>query len=193
MDLKKYNSLIYIMDLSEIVGSTYFFGILVLFSVIYGPRLSPKLPDSIRNLFSSQAFRALVMFLVLFNSDRSLGLVMSLTIVIIFMVLMNIIQTGNLLESFRQENFTQEHFMSSEYGPPVSSCSSYDMPQSDFVGSPTYPMMDNNTIKGNTEPLYEPNIDYDKIDMAQDAGNAAVIANDQNNINSVINKYKEVF
>jgi hypothetical protein len=29
--------------------------------------------------------------------------------------------------------------------------------------------------------------------MAQDAGNAAVIANDQNNINSVINKYKEVF
>ena len=54
-------------------------------------------------------------------------------------------------------------------------------------------MMDNNTIKGNTEPLYEPNIDYNKIDMAQDAGNAAVIVNDQNNINSVINKYKEVF
>jgi hypothetical protein len=181
------------MDLSEIVGSTYFFGILVLFSVIYGPRLSPKLPDSIRNLFSSQAFRALVMFLVLFNSDRSLGLVMSLTIVIIFMVLMNIIQTGNLLETFRQENFTQEHFVSSEYGPPLASCSSYDINQSNFVGSPTYPMMDNNTIKGNSEPLYEPNINYDKIDMAQDAGNVAVIVNDQNNINLVINKYKEVF
>ena len=36
-------------------------------------------------------------------------------------------------------------------------------------------------------------IDYDKIDMAQDAGNVAVIVNDQNNINLVINKYKEVF
>ena len=182
------------MDLSEIVGSTYFFGILVLFSIIYGPRLSPKLPDSIRNLFSSQAFRALVMFLVLFNSDRSLGLVMSLTIVIIFMVMLNIIQTGNLLETFRQENFTQEHFTSSEYGPPVASCSSYDINQSNFVGSPTYPMMDNNNLKGgNNEPLYEPNISYDKIDMAQDAGNVAVIANDHNNINLVINKYKDLF
>ena len=164
------------LKLEDIVGSTYFFGVLVLFLILYGPRLSPKLPESIRNLFNSQAFRALVMFLVIFNSNRELGMVMSLVIVIIFMVVMNILQTSNLLETVKNE-----HFVSSTWGPSPLDCSTYDMEQANFVGQAFYPLSDRvNTLN---EPIYNSQtIDYENI-----------IEESENNVSKVVNDYKTMF
>ena len=128
----------------------YILGLLLVVVMIYGPRLSPKLPDVIKKLFDNLLFRALIMFLVLYSCTTKLGVLMSITIVIGFMILMNLLQTGHLMENFQQENFrghTQyENFEGSQYGPPVSACKSYDMDQANFGGTPHYPMMDRTNI-----------------------------------------------
>ena len=173
------------LNLEDIVGSTYFFGILVLFLVLYGPRLSPKLPESIRNLFNSQAFRALVMFLVIFNSNRELGMVMSLVIVIIFMVVMNILQTSNLLETVKNE-----HFTSSTWGPSPLNCSTYDMEQAKFLGQAFYPLSERvNTLD---EPIYNSQtVDYSNI--LQDKTSIKVLEESEKNVSNVVNDYKTMF
>jgi hypothetical protein len=175
------------ITIESIVGSTYFFGILVLFLIFYGPRLSPKLPDSIRNLFNSQAFRSLVMFLVIFSSNKQLGLVMSLVIVIIFMVVMNLLQTGNLFE-----NLKNEHFNSSSWGPSPISCSTYDMGQAEFVGQPFYPLTDRNNLL-NEAPFYSPVLDYSKIIQDNINQNKLVLDETNNNVNKLVTQYKEMF
>jgi hypothetical protein len=173
-------------NLENIVGSTYFFAILVLFSVLYGPRLSPKLPNSIKNLFNSQAFRALIMFLVIFSSNRQLGLVMSLVIVIIFMVITNVLQTGNLFE-----NLKKEHFSGSSWGPSPISCSTYDMEQANFVGQAFYPLNDRNNLLSEP-PYYSPVLDYTEI--VQDTNtNKAAMDQTESNVKQLVSKYKEMF
>ena len=154
------------MTLENILGSTYFFGILVLFVVIYGPRLSPTLPEGVRNLFNSQAFRALVVFFILYNSNRQLGMVMSIVIAIIFIVIINLLQTNNIVE-----NVKKEHFEGSSWGPSPISCSTYDMAQAEFLGAPFYPLTDRNNLLSEP-PYYSPQLDYSTI-VQQDANNGA--------------------
>ena len=175
------------LNIQDIFASTYFFAILVIFVTMYGPRLSPKLPNSMRNLFNSHVFRALVMFLVIYSSNRQLGLVMSLTIVVVFMVLMNIVQTNHLLESFQQENFEVQAYGydANVGGPSPISCSTYDMKQSDFLGVPFYPLNDRNNLGG--EPMYEPNLDYSDVVMDN-----AIAASLSNNISSKMNVMKSL-
>ena len=175
------------LNLEDIVGSTYFFGILVLFLVMYGPRLSPKLPDSIRSLFNSQAFRALVMFLVIFNSNRELGMVMSLVIVIIFMVVMNMLQTSNLIQTVKNE-----HFTSSNWGPSPISCSTYDMAQANFLGQAFYPLNDRNNLL-NEPPYYSPTINYTDIIQEKPNPVAEAIKETNNNVSNIVNDYKSMF
>jgi len=174
-------------NLENIVGSTYFFGILVLFLIFYGPRLSPKLPDSVRNLFNSQAFRSLVMFLVIFSSNQQLGLVMSLVIVIVFMVVMNLVQTGNVFE-----NLQKEHFNGSNWGPSPISCSTYDMAQAEFLGQPFYPLTDRNNLLSEP-PFYSPVLDYSQIIQDTTNKNKLVLDQTENNVNKIVSQYKEMF
>jgi len=181
------------LNLQDIFASTYFFAILVVFVTMYGPRLSPKLPDPIRRLFNSHAFRALVMFLVIYSSNRQLGLVMSLTIVIVFMVLMNILQTSTLLESFQQENFEVSPYNIDVQvgGPSPISCGTYDMKQADFLGTPFYPLNDRNNLGGT--PMYSPDINYTDIIMdTQNAAATAVVENEAQMLRQV-QKYKTMF
>ncbi len=155
--------------LENILGSTYFFGILALFVVIYGPRLSPTLPEGVRNLFNSQAFRALVVFFILYNSNRELGIVMAIVLTVIFVVIINLLQTNNIVENVRSE-----HFEGSSWGPSPISCSTYDMAQAEFLGAPFYPLTDrNNLLSG--PPYYSPQMDYSTI-LQQDANNGAAVA-----------------
>ena len=180
------------LNLQDILASTYFFAILVIFVTMYGPRLSPKLPDSIKKLFNSHVFRALVMFLVIYSSNRQLGLVMSLTIVVVFMVLMNIVQTKNLLESFQQENFEVQPlgFDANVGGPSPINCRTYDMKQAEFLGNPFYPLNDRNNLGG--EPMYEPVLDYN--DIVMDNQNAAVaLTNNEAQVLNAVNNYKSMF
>ena len=75
--------------------NSYLFGALALFVTVYGPRLSPKLPQPIQNLFENAFFRASVMFLAIYVAQRDI--MVSLVVTIVFMVLMNVVQTSQKL------------------------------------------------------------------------------------------------
>ncbi len=104
--------------------NSYVFGLLVLFATMYGPRLSPKLPEPIQNLFEHTWFRGAIMFLAIYMAQHDLKT--SLIVTIVFMVLMNIIQNSNLFETFLQnyernmEGFVTSTSSNSSCGPTVT-------------------------------------------------------------------------
>lgn len=89
--------------LNDTIGKGYIFVLIILFVTLYGPRLSPSLPDPIRHLFGNQIFRTLIVFVIIFNSNRKLGLVMSLFMAILFMFAMNMLQMSSLMEHMESE------------------------------------------------------------------------------------------
>ena len=131
-----------------------------------------------------------VIFLIIYSSNRQLGLVMSLTIVIVFMVLMNIVQTKHLLESFQQENFEVQPmgYDANVGGPSPISCSTYDMKQAEFVGNPFYPLNDRNNLGGT--PMYEPNLDYNDIIMDNQNAAAVALSTNEAQVLNAVNNYK---
>ena len=94
----------------ETTKNTYLFGLLTLFVTIYGPRLSPKLPEPVQKAFSHPIFRGVVMFLVVFMAKHDIRT--SIVVTVIFLILSHILQQENLTETFIQkyerniENFT---------------------------------------------------------------------------------------
>lgn len=114
------------------IESTWLFGVLSLFLALYGPRLQPKLPNAIRKLFSNSVFRGVILFLVVFLAGKNMGA--SLTITVIFLVVMGILQQTKMLSDVN-EFFVNERF--SQPGPPVSNCENYDN-DSENLNGPTY-------------------------------------------------------
>jgi hypothetical protein len=68
---------------------------------MYGPRLSPKLPNFIRNLFNLGIFRFIVMVLVIYLGSKDLRLALSISI--IFLILMSLVNTQNIKEDFSRQ------------------------------------------------------------------------------------------
>ena len=86
------------------------FLLLAIFVIIYGPKLTTKLPKPIHNLFEKKWFRAVIIFAVVFMANKKP--ILSIVITIIFMILLGFVQNNNVLESFLQnyesniENFS---------------------------------------------------------------------------------------
>lgn len=80
--------------------NTYIFGLLALFATLYGPRLSPKLPEPVQKLFEHAWFRGAIMFLAVYMAQHDVTV--SLVVTIVFMIFMNLVQDGNLFETFLQ-------------------------------------------------------------------------------------------
>lgn len=101
--------------------NTYLFGLLALFITLYGPRLSPKLPEPIQELFEKTWFRAAVMFLAVYLAQRDFRV--SLLVTVVFLVLMNIVQNTNVFETFLQ-NYEQsiEGFAAADLTGPQQKC-----------------------------------------------------------------------
>jgi len=72
--------------------------ILAIFTSMYGPRLSPQIPQSIRNLFNTGLFRSVVIFIILYLGNKDIE--MSLGIMITFAVASMILQNIPLSEDF---------------------------------------------------------------------------------------------
>ena len=132
-----------LFDPNVLVENVFLFSILSIFLVMYGPRLHPKLPNSLRNLFNNRFFRVLVMFLVVYLSNKNLAL--SLTITIIYVVTMSIVNHVNAVEMLTMEMF---------YGAQISRCKNYE--NINKIGTAFYPLSDtNNFLKhrgGSTGP-----------------------------------------
>lgn len=127
--------------------NNYLFGLLVLFVTMYGPRLSPKLPEPILNLFSHPFFRGTVMFLAIYMAQHDFKV--ALLVTVSFMIVMNIVQNTNLFETFLQNyEKNMEGFISNQdsVAPPVSSCSTYDPKSLNFIGTAVYPLNPNNHL-----------------------------------------------
>ena len=140
-----------LLNPENLMQNSFLFAVLSIFLAMYGPRLQPKLPDSIRNLFDNAIFRGVVMFLVVYLSGSNMT--MALTITVIFIVTMNLIHTSNASENF--EGY---------YGPPLNSDSAYSKDAINFSGTAFYPLNDTDALAqmrvGEDRPDYEGTVNY---------------------------------
>ena len=81
-------------------------GIIAIFITMYGPRLSPKLPDFVRDAFNSGVFRFIIMVLVIFSGLKDIRL--ALIISVLFIGIMSIVNTQNIKEDYH--NQVQEYY-----------------------------------------------------------------------------------
>ena len=121
------------LNIEGLLQNGYFIAVLSIFLAMYGPRLHPKLPNSLRNLFNNRFFKVLIMFLIVYLSNKNLAL--SLTITIIFVVTMSAVNHANAVEMLTMERF---------YGAPVSRCKNYDNVEK--IGTAFYPLSDTNSL-----------------------------------------------
>ena len=61
------------LDPKHLVQNTYLFSILSIFLAMYGPRLQPKLPTSVRTVFNNDLFRAVVIFLIVYLANARIN------------------------------------------------------------------------------------------------------------------------
>ena len=72
---------------------------------IYGPRLSPKLPDFIRRAFNNGVFRFIILILILMSGSGNFktNLRVTMILAIIFVILMSVVMKQNVQEDFRSQ------------------------------------------------------------------------------------------
>lgn len=88
--------------LSGILSNPMYYGVLAIFLAMYGPRLSPKLPTPVRQLFNNNYFRFAVILLVIFMSSQDLSLALIITIG--FVIVMSLANSQEIEEQFTQNN-----------------------------------------------------------------------------------------
>lgn len=81
-------------------------GVIAIFITMYGPRLSPKLPDFVKDAFNNSVFRFIIMVLVIFSGLKDIRL--ALIISILFIGIMSIVNTQNIKEDYH--NQVQEYY-----------------------------------------------------------------------------------
>jgi hypothetical protein len=148
LDLAK--NLFDLLNPKFLIENIYLFSVLSLFLVVYGPRLHPALPPTLRSLFDNAMFRALVLFLIAYIAHRDFAA--ALTISIVFMVTMNILHSTNVLESIA----TKLHMENFEtYGPAVANCTTYKQEDRQKLGNSFYPLNTSDIeVTGNKENEY---------------------------------------
>ena len=95
------------MDTKNVLKSPYFYGFLAMFLGLYGPRLSPKLPKSVTDLFENKVFRFVFLLLIVYMSNNNLQ--MALIITIAFLLLTSYSENQKVEEFFEdkhRENFS---------------------------------------------------------------------------------------
>ena len=72
---------------------------------IYGPRLSPKLPDFIRRAFNNGVFRFIILILILMSGSGNFktNLRVTMILAIIFVILMSVVMKQNVQEDFKSQ------------------------------------------------------------------------------------------
>lgn len=124
------------LDPKVLTENGILFAVIMIFMVMYGPRLAPRLPETVRRLFDSGFFRGVIFFMILYISSKDART--ALVITIVFMVGMNVLQTMEFKENF------VERFSTIQYGPPVANCSTYPKNQGKALGNYYYPLNDTN-------------------------------------------------
>ena len=87
-DLKK------VLSPDILIKNSWLVGILTVFLVMYGPRLQPRLPNGLKTLFNNALFRGVVLFLIIYISQKDI--VSALVITIVFVVTINILHSHDI-------------------------------------------------------------------------------------------------
>ena len=88
--------------ITSFLSNPVYYGVLAIFLAMYGPRLSPKLPRVVRDLFNNNYFRFSVILLVIYMSNKDLS--MALIITIAFILIMSLANSQEIKESFPDNN-----------------------------------------------------------------------------------------
>ncbi len=124
-----------------LVQNTYLFSVLSIFLAMYGPRLHPKLPSTIKNLFDNPIFRALVLFLIVYLSSKNFE--SSVVLTVVFLVTMNLLHTSKVFEKFQ----TMEEEQFANWGAPVANCDNYTSENVNLHGTAFYPLNDKDSAE----------------------------------------------
>ena len=106
--------------LKMLLEGPYVYGIIIIILTMYGPRLSPKLPKVVRDLFNNSVFRLSVLVLILYLTTTNLqsALIVGLT----FTLVTNITNSLDIQEHFIRENL--QNFSDFETFVDSSTCGS---------------------------------------------------------------------
>lgn len=111
------------VKIDQLLNHQILYPILALFLAMYGPRLQPKLPKELRNLFNNNFFRFIVIMLIAYLSSENLQL--SLIIALAFCLIMSYTNTQEVLEKFENtinksnnENFSDYTVLMNEHYLP---------------------------------------------------------------------------
>ena len=93
-------------NLNKLLKHPVLYGLIAVLLVVYGPRLQPKLPPMVRNLFNNNIFRFMVILLIAYLSSKSLEL--SLIVAIAFCLIISYTTSQEVQEQFSTitEDFT---------------------------------------------------------------------------------------
>lgn len=89
-----------VINPEKLLSNPIIFCILIVFLSMYGPRLSPKLPDAVRDLFNNNIFRFIVIVLVAYLSNKNLQ--SAILIAVGFSLLLSIANTQQVEEDFEE-------------------------------------------------------------------------------------------
>ena len=88
-------------QLNKILNNQYVVPLLAVFLSMYGPRLSPKLPHFIKNLFKNSVFNFIVILLVIYLSNKNLQL--SFLISIAFLLIISLVNSQELFDNHNKK------------------------------------------------------------------------------------------
>ena len=139
-------------SLDKMLKNPIIYGLIAVVLTVYGPRLQPKLPPMVRNLFNNNVFRFLVILLITYLSSRSLEL--SLIVSIAFCLIISYTTSQEIKEQFI-EQFSEKY-------------SNYHTITEDFTSNTT-PVAGANTLTpvagANTPPTPAPNPSTSQINV----------------------------
>jgi len=85
-------------QMDTVLSNPVTYGVLAIFLAMYGPRLHPKLPSPVKDLFGTPLFRFAIIMLIIYMSTKDLS--MSLIISIAFLIIMSIANSQDMEEEF---------------------------------------------------------------------------------------------
>jgi len=179
-------------QMDTVLSNPVTYGVLAIFLAMYGPRLHPKLPAPVKDLFGTSLFRFSIIMLIIYMSTKDLS--MSLIISIAFLIIMSIANSQDMEEEFMnryregysnfdaiKEFYDDEETEFFQEGPE-----SYDNRGEDeeaFQKGPE-PFDDSNTTPDNTEHF----ANYQET--FEDDMNTENFTPYERHLNTVVNKYK---
>lgn len=117
-------------DGKNVFNNTFVFVVLVLFLTMYGPKFSLNLPNSVKQLFENNFFKALVIFLIIYLSNKNMAVSLTMTIIFYFVL--------SILNRCYSENFMTRVIN----GAPVQNCENYKSEDIEAAKKPFYPLND---------------------------------------------------